>query len=425
MCLFSTKISNTTVKYFFTAFLILISSLFLQAQKTDKAFKAILKKNKKLSGVLSNPTEYGVQILYTSIKNGKPSKTLAYNLSDKNYFYPASTIKLPSVLLALEKLNRMGAAAGIDQNTPMRINSNLENYPSAIYDSTSQNFYPSIAHYAKKILLVSDNDAYNRLFDFVGPKAFNQSMREKAYKDFRAAHRLEISLSPEVNRSKPEVSFGPIKLIPSTPAYANTDRMEVSAAETFYNEPARVNEAPEYKATKPILIGKGYKSNGELVNKPMDFSAKNVFTLTEQHDMLMALFFPKEVPSSRRFDLSNEQLDFVKKYMSMLPRESDFPKYDESEYFDSYVKFFMFGDQKDRMPEDIKIYNKVGEAYGFLIDNAYIVDSKSGVEFILSAVIYCNKDGILNDNNYDYDEIGFPFLAELGRAIYNYELKKK
>lgn len=413
------------MKYFFTAFLIFISSFLLQAQKTDKAFKSILKKNKKLSSVLSNPSAYGVQIMYTSVKDGKPGKTLSYNLSDKNYFYPASTIKLPAVLLALEKLNKMGAAAGINEETPMRVNSNLEHYPSAIYDSTSQNYYASVGHYAKKILLVSDNDAYNRLYDFVGPKAFNQTMKEKGYKDFTAAHRLEISLSPSVNRSKPEVSFGPLKLIPNVPPFANPDRMEVSAAETIYNEPARPLEAPERKTSKPIFIGKGYMRGGELVNSPMDFSTKNVFTLTEQHDMLKGIFFPHIVPSSRRFDLSQQQADFVKKYMSMLPRESEFPKYDEADYFDSYVKFFMYGDQKARIPEHIKIYNKVGEAYGFLIDNAYIVDTRNDISFILSAVIYTNSDGILNDNKYDYDEVGFPFLAELGRTIYNYELKKK
>jgi hypothetical protein len=273
--------------------------------------------------------------------------------------------------------------------------------------------------------LVSDNDAFNRLYDFVGPRAFNERMKEKGYKDFNAAHRLSISLPQEINCSKPEVSFGPLKLVPTTPAFANTDRMEVSSAMTVYHEPARPNEIPERQNSKPVFIGKGYKSNGEVINTPMDFSFKNVFTLTEQHDLLRSLFFSQQEPSFRRFDLSTKQLDFVKKYMSMLPRESDYPKYDEVEYFDSYVKFFMYGDQKSRIPEHINIYNKVGQAYGFLIDNAYIVDSNSGVEFILSAIIYCNKDGILNDDQYEYDEVGIPFLAELGRTIYNYELKKK
>ncbi len=111
--------------------------------------------------------------------------------------------------------------------------------------------------------------------------------------------------------------------------------------------------------------------------------------------------------------------------MSMLPRESRFPGYDSSEYYDSYVKYFMFGDSKEKIPENIRIFNKVGMAYGFLTDVAYIVDFKNNVEFMLSAVIHVNNNEIYNDDNYEYDEIGIPFLAELGRIIYNFELKRE
>ena len=38
--------------------------------------------------------------------------------------------------------------------------------------------------------------------------------------------------------------------------------------------------------------------------------------------------------------------------------------------------------------------------------------------------ILCNTDGIFNDNTYDYDNIGLPFLAKLGRAVYEHELKR-
>jgi hypothetical protein len=47
------------------------------------------------------------------------------------------------------------------------------------------------------------------------------------------------------------------------------------------------------------------------------------------------------------------------------------------------------------------------------------------VEFFLSAVIYCNSDGILNDDKYDYDKIGYPFMKQLGQIIYDYELKRE
>ena len=67
----------------------------------------------------------------------------------------------------------------------------------------------------------------------------------------------------------------------------------------------------------------------------------------------------------------------------------------------------------------------MGDAYGYLIDNSYIVDFENGVEFMLSAVILSNTDGIYNDSKYDYKTLGYPFMKNLGQLIYQYELKRK
>ena len=50
-------------------------------------------------------------------------------------------------------------------------------------------------------------------------------------------------------------------------------------------------------------------------------------------------------------------------------------------------------------------------------------DSKT--EFMLSATILCNKKGIFNSDDYEYDEVGYPFLKNLGQVIYQYELQRK
>ena len=69
------------------------------------------------------------------------------------------------------------------------------------------------------------------------------------------------------------------------------------------------------------------------------------------------------------------------------------------------------------MTDAIRIHNKVGLAYGTLTDVAYITDRENGVEFLLSATILVNENQIFNDNQYEYEEKGIPFLAELGRLI--------
>jgi hypothetical protein len=53
------------------------------------------------------------------------------------------------------------------------------------------------------------------------------------------------------------------------------------------------------------------------------------------------------------------------------------------------------------------------------------VDLDKNIEFMVSATIYCNSDGILNDNTYDYDTLGLPFMKNLGSVLYDFELTRK
>ena len=59
--------------------------------------------------ILSNPRKYEIQIIYTQInhkENGQAELIQhQYQLNPKQYFYPASLVKLPLSVLALEKCN--------------------------------------------------------------------------------------------------------------------------------------------------------------------------------------------------------------------------------------------------------------------------------------------------------------------------------
>jgi hypothetical protein len=76
------------------------------------------------------------------------------------------------------------------------------------------------------------------------------------------------------------------------------------------------------------------------------------------------------------------------------------------------------------MGSDIRIFNVVGRAYGVLADCAYVVDFNSGAEFFVSAIMYCNERDILNTDDYQYHNVGLPFMTELGRLIYEREKQK-
>jgi hypothetical protein len=112
--------------------------------------------------------------------------------------------------------------------------------------------------------------------------------------------------------------------------------------------------------------------------------------------------------------------------MSMWPSESKYPSYDSKEVWETDVKFNLLGSEKNiKIPNGLRIYNKVGFAYGYITDASYIVDFEKGIEFILSTTIYVNKDGIFNDDKYETDDIALPFMKKVGEAIYNYEKNRK
>jgi hypothetical protein len=159
--------------------------------------------------------------------------------------------------------------------------------------------------------------------------------------------------------------------------------------------------------------------------QPMDFSVKNRIYLNDLHHILQSVIFYDQTPVQHRFNLTKTDRDFLLKWMHTLPTESTYPTYDTTEYWPSYCKFMFMGAEKGPIPSNIKIFNKVGDAYGFLLDISYIIDTVNKVEFMLSGVIYCNNDGIINDSKYDYDNIGYPFYKNLGHLIYDYELKRK
>ncbi|SKB60309.1 Beta-lactamase enzyme family protein [Dyadobacter psychrophilus] len=374
--------------------------------QADNFIEKLLKKHpERFAELLKDPDKYQIQILYTKIdrnrKNEPHFTTHRYHVNNAQYFYPASTVKLPAVALAFEKLNKLG----IDKNTPMFTGADRPEQTAVKSDSTAENGLPSVAHYAKKILLVSDNDAFNRLYEFIGQEEFNDSLHKKGFTNVRITHRLESPIGPENNR------------------YTNPIRFEKDGKVVF-EQPAKY-ATKELKSPQPILRGKGYMKGDELVNEPFDFSSKNYFALEDQHRLLKTLFFPDETPASQRFNLTPDDYRFMYQYMSQFPVETSFPEHYTDDYYDGYAKFLLFGATKTRLPRHIRLFNKVGDAYGFLLDNAYIADFEKGIEFMLTAVIYCNEDEIFNDNKYDYDTVGFPFMANLGKTIFEYELSRK
>lgn len=370
--------------------------------------KEVAKDYPVMAAVLKDPERFKLQVIYTQINRDKQNNpSVSYytlGLDPERYFYPASTVKLPISLLALEWLNEPRQSA-VTMFSPMLTDVAAEGQSAAHNDKTSASGLPSIAHYIKKILLVSDNDASNRLYELLGQERLNDRLRQLGLNHTLINHRLSIPLSAEQNRQ-----YNPIRFL----------RSDGSVALAL---PARTSQSQYVNIDNPKL-GIGYMSEGVLIQSPMDFSNKNCLSLQDLDGIVKRIVFPQLFIGTEQFQITEEQRAFVLRYMSMLPGESDFPHYSKEAYPDNYSKFFMFGGNAQSLPAHIRIFNKTGWAYGHLIDSAYIVDLENGVEFFLSAVIYTNQNDILNDDKYETEQIGLPFLNELGNILYQYELTR-
>ena len=321
----------------------------------------------------------------------------------QDYFYPASTVKLPVVLLALQRLNELKDKS-INRNTTMITEKAFSGQTAVYNDPTAMDGRPSVAQYIKEILLVSDNDAYNRLYEFLGQEYINTEMKKKGYADVQILHRLNIFLTEEENRNSNPVLF-------------------YDAAGKLLYQQAGQRSNLKFVPRKDSL-GKGYYSGGKLRNGPMDFSKKNRLGLEDLHKILLGIVFPDKVKESERFNITEEDRRFVLQYMSEYPAESKYPFYDRKDYPDAFVKMLLFGSEKGTAPPSIRIFSKTGTAYGQLTEAAYIVDYDKNIEFMLSATIDCNTDKIYNDDKYAYDSIGYPFFKNLGMLLYKYELNR-
>jgi hypothetical protein len=306
-----------------------------------------------------------------------------FQVDNDHYFYPASTVKFPVAVLALERLNQTDS---LDRHTKYYIEG--DSIESTISQDVSQ------------IFAVSDNLANNRMVELLGQDAINKGLRDKGIRPVRIAHRLGYH-SDDLN-TKPLI------------IYLNDSTTGISKA--------TLNTTPEPLELGRIKKGVGYYEEDVLIKEAFDFSLKNYYPIAAQHGMLKRVIFPNTFAPHERFDLSAEQHDFLLTSMKTLPRNAG---YGANDYYDGYCKFFLYGDTKEKIPEHIEIYNKVGFAYGTLTDCAYIVDKKNDVDFLLTATILVNKNGIFNDNVYEYDDIGIPFLAALGREIHALEITRK
>jgi hypothetical protein len=266
-----------------------------QYQKTDLFLETLMKKYPQNFGnILQYRDSLKVQIIYTQINrdaHNRPSlKNYYFNTNDNNYFYPASTVKMPVAMLALQKLHELHITA-LDCNSTMITECGYSGETAVLNDPTTPDGRPTISQYVKKIFLVSDNDAFNRLYEFLGPEYINGRLAKMGYEDAEIIHRLQIPLTPEENMHCNPINFFDVN------------------GKLIYTQPMQTSQLK--LAQRSDFIGNAYFQNGKLINQPMDFSVKNRIRLKDLHNILISIIFPDAVPKSQRFNLDDNDYKFL------------------------------------------------------------------------------------------------------------------
>ena len=375
-------------------FLLFISLFVLQGcYFSSDPIKSAIKEDEFVRKIIRDKDNYEIQILYTEVSKNNLDQTefkdFQFQLNDEKYFYPASTIKLPIAIMTLSKINELRAeGSNISLKSKLKL-SLINNKKEIIVKDSISSFQNLIAD----VFLVSDNSASNVLIDFLGYNYFNSSMINAGYENTYLNHK-----------------FNPDPFVDSSWIITTLDNDIISSKENKRNVKAGSNISNLKKGERSLV-------NGKIINESMDFSLKNRSSLTDMHNIMKNLIYPEITLS--KFNLNVEDYDFLRYWMSRFTYEDLGNKYiSDDRFFNSYNKFFIHGMDTILKSTDIRVYNKIGQAYGTSTDSAYIKNYKEDVEFFLTATIYTNKNEIINDNIYEYRDTAIPFLSRISKTLY-------
>lgn len=376
-------------------------------QIDSQLFTSIPDQYPTLQYVLANADQYRVQIQYTQINRDQSQvpQLIRYRLGvdEQQYHYPASTVKLPVTALALEWLEQQEASLDVDST--WHTFASRDSQVEVKKDADALDERPTLRHYIKQVMMVSDNPGFNRMYELLGQDYINQQLRSKGLSSTTINHRLSMPMSAEENRH-----YNPM-------AFLNKQ------GESLLELPGRYSETVYRNALMPLL-GQRYYESGQLIEEPMDFSDKNRLSIVDISGVIERLIFPQLFSAEEQFQITDAHRALLLRYMAMFPSESKQPDYASRDIADNRYKYVKFGGAAQSIPAQQRWLNKIGSAYGFLTDAGYFIDLAHNIEFFVTATVYVNDNGTLNDDTYEYQQLGLPFHRELGQYLYDYELKR-
>ncbi len=413
--------------------------------KKETGFKKIFKKYKK----------YRFEIIFTQIDRGLNGeiKLKNFHLGDSlTYFYPASTVKFPLAIAVAEMLQN-APFHNVNRNMFLKLdtvsycshvyeNSNYEyhrvkkgetwgeisrKYRITIVDflrwnkldanyipeeNTSVKIYhrkirPSINDLISSMLVYSDNESYNKLFEMAGGEYLGSWMKDYGFVHSNITRKFLFCEGEEKSVS---VSYDILNERDVIIHHSNEKKWE--PANNF--------------SVSGIKVGKKHYWKNELMNSPRDFSDHNRVLLSDLHEMMQRLIFPEIFSNEDKFKMDSKSYKFLIKKLGIYPSEHLQPLDSVYDLWEDGRNIFLFnGDDSTDINPKFRMVNITGQAYGFSNDCMYFTDNETKTEFFLSVRIYTNKNEILGDDKYEYEEIAMPLMKKIGEYFFEMEKKRK
>ncbi|GIV27439.1 MAG: hypothetical protein KatS3mg027_1253 [Bacteroidia bacterium] len=381
---------------------VVCKGLMAQENVLDSLFNQLPVNLKKF---IEDPNKYRFQCIYTKIDYDADSRPLFrdyyFNYSDTVYNYPASMVKLPASVVALKKLELLNNSE-VDWESPVLMDS-LHCQKRVKSDSIGRPYYPHLKKWIKRMLILSDNNAYTRVYDFENCRTLHECLKDWGFTQSQIKNKFVTKCQ------KDSLYFTPTVYILN------------QSGDTIYIQYA------DYKCHFDSLYKNysvGYTIRMEKRGKrivrqrvPKSFANHNDWPLAYSHQLMKYLIFDDDL---KVLNLNKLYKDSLIRYLGSYPREYSELEVDTNDYYDTWKKFFIYGAKYNRVKADtLRNINIIGRAYGFLSETAYIVDFKNNVDFLLSATIYVNPNEIM-DGKYNYEE-AYELFYHISRLIYEYE----
>jgi hypothetical protein len=238
--------------------------------------------------------------------------------------------------------------------------------------------------------VISDNDAYNRLFEFIGPEELAARLDGYGLERARIVHHL--------GRGEHDESPAP-----SFELRGSGRTVSVARRVDFVVGPART-----------AFVGSAWvEPDGRRIDGPVDFGEKNRIELRGLQDLLVAVLRPElsDLTPPRWSSADRSELVAI---LGRLPSELIGQP---APALDATHKPLQAAIAAALPEHVVRVYGKGGRAYGFAVENAYVVDETSHRAVFVAATIYANDNETLNDDQYEYETLADPFIEALGRFV--------